>query len=214
MRRSVFVGIVAGVALLIAATATVRAADEPLIAHFTQANVTAMLKELGATDIAVQDGSEGSKGITYKQGQLTFIAIMQACKAGDPGCLGLSLIARFSGEGGPAYSLTTVNGFNTSRVFAQAHVFEKDLYLMRYLISDGGISRANLRSNLVNFWGMPAQLQEYFQKAGVVALAPSGEAQLSYGAPTPAAAPQSVGHLANPAILRDVPRNSLYTIGR
>lgn len=215
MRRSAFVGIVAGAAFLFAATTatTLHAADEALIAHFTQANVTGLLKELGATDIAVQDGSEGSKGITYKQGQLTFIAILQACKAGDPGCLGLTLLARFSGEGGSAYSLTTVNGFNASRVFAQAHVYEKDLYLMRYVISDGGISRTNLRSNLVNFWGMPAQLQEYFQKAGVVAQAsPSGQAQLSY-APSPLVTQPSVGHLANPAILRNVPPNALPAIG-
>jgi hypothetical protein len=193
--RKLFVhfGVVAALALSLAgggAIASARAADT-LIKHFTPELVTEMLKEFGATDVKVET-QDGTAYIEHKHGEFTFVFSLLACQKGEPGCRGLAMTKAFAPDDGKPFQLTQVNSFNAEFVFAQAYIFEQNLYLVRYTISDDGVTRGNVRANVETFWEMPNVFTEHYL-SNVVSQAPSVMRPVAYpnGAqPAPAFARQ------------------------
>lgn len=189
--------------LLPAGAVSAQAAD---ISYYTPENISAILKELGATDITVSTSQSGTKFIKHKFEGFTYAFSLHLCPEGKPGCLGMALVASFAPEPNQTFELTTVNSFNASRVFAQAHVADRNIYLMRYIICDGGVSDVNVKSNIQNFWGMPAQLVAHFQSS-IISQAPSVVQPVVYGrAPQPVAPfVQQIGA----DVLQAIPANRL-----
>lgn len=202
-------GIIGAMALSLAGAGMVAAANaaDATITHFTPELISDIVKELGATDVTIQTGGSGTKYVQHKVEGYTFLFSLLACKPGEPGCLGLGLVKAFSPDEGTTFDLATVNSFNSKYAFAQAHVFEKNIYLTRYTISDGGISRDNIRSNIQTFWAMPVRLAEHFA-SNLVSQAPSVMRPVVYtppGAQYLPAVEQQIGVEA----LRGMPKDRL-----
>ncbi|HAH11850.1 MAG TPA: hypothetical protein DCL54_17265 [Alphaproteobacteria bacterium] len=162
-----------------------QAQDKTVLTHFSEPVVEKALKALGATDIK-HTVSDGQRFTSYRMNSagadpLNYILAYRVCDAAKKGCLGLLNSIMFNPIEGKPYGIQQVNTFNQSRIFTSAMLMKGGmLALVRYQISDGGITHANLQKNLEIFTQMPAQLADHFRNDRAIEAnaIPAGEAAL------------------------------------
>lgn len=157
--------IAAIVAVSIAETSTIArsaSAAPTSIEYFNVDNISEELRSLNATEIRSEQTASGILLLRYKIDGTEFFAAFLACSTTQPGCLGLLLGVGFRMEEGVKVSYELVNEYNARQPFSKAVRVDTGevVALTRYAISDGGISPANLRSNISNF----AQTVDVFRR--------------------------------------------------
>jgi hypothetical protein len=129
-----------------------------MLSSFDVASIGPILTELEA----VWQARTTSDGQTYIAinvgGSLALNIIPTACSANNTQCVGMNIIALFSGG---ALNHQTVTAFNQNYWFSTAGLTPDNqaAYISRYEISDYGISRGNVATSLVTL----VQLAEVFR---------------------------------------------------
>lgn len=180
--------LIAAAAMTIAAPASA----QQLVNAFTTGNVIEALTALGVTDAQAkrQTGPDGKlfEYVGFSTGGIRHIAALEVCQTGAPGCLGLNLMTIWS-DAGAVVDRNRVNDFNASYSFGKGIVAGNALIFQRYTISDGGVSKANVQSNISNFVGLGQAFANYVGGsggAGTVSVTP-GEGSLSRASLSPEA---------------------------
>ncbi len=170
-------------AMVLGAAGPAGAQQQPIMA-FTTANVIEALTALGVTNAQAQR-STGPSGapvdyVGFAAGNVRHVAILEVCNAGAPGCLGLNLLTIWS-DAGAVVDRNRVNEFNAAYSFGKGIVAGNALIFQRYTISDGGVSRANVQSNISNFVGLSNTFAGFVGGTGAPGTisAKPGEASLS-----------------------------------
>jgi hypothetical protein len=139
-------------ALLAGAAAPAHAQQS--IASFTTANVIEALAAVGVTDGQAKKGSSPNGTpfdyVGFSTGGVRHVAILEVCNTGTPGCLGLNLLTIWN-DAGAVVDRNKINDFNATYSFGKGFVAGNSLIFQRYAISDGGVSKANVQSNIGNF---------------------------------------------------------------
>lgn len=146
-----------------ALVATSAAAHASPIARFTDANVSAVLKSAGATDIA-QKVVENGPRLVFKMGEVSLVADLFGCEAGK-GCTGLMFMVAY--DPNPTDTLDAVNAFNDKYVYGKA-VLEKPsglLISMRTINGGAGSSTEQVADELALFIGVNDVLLDHMQKS-------------------------------------------------
>lgn len=140
-------------ALVFGVAAPAFAQQQPIMA-FTTANVIEALTTLGVTDGQAkrQTGPNGAPFdyVAFSTGSVRHIAALEVCNTGAAGCLGLNLMTIWA-DAGAVVDRNKVNDFNGAYSFGKGIVAGNALIFQRYTISDGGVSKANVQSNIANF---------------------------------------------------------------
>jgi hypothetical protein len=165
-------------ACFMSAVGNVSAQPEPTkepalpIEYFNVDNVSAVLTNLQAVDIKAGKTTSGLNVVRYQLNKTNFFAVLVVCP-GQSGCLGLLLGAGVQGEGAEV-SFEVINEYNEKQPFSKAVRIGSDhvIALSRYVISDGGISEANLRSNVLNFSIVPAHFARFVSDRPSASLQP------------------------------------------
>ena len=121
-----------------------------IAANFDAANLGPILTELGIAWQA-RTAPNGQAYIEAALGDLYVNLIPAACEgANNTGCVGLSTLALFPGQG---VNAQTVMAFGQRYFFTSVGVTPDGAqsYINRYDIADYGIPRGNIESSLVNF---------------------------------------------------------------
>ncbi len=120
--------------------------------RFEVLDVAATLSEMGvaARVMTMDDGSVIIRAET--NAQFKFVIYLAACETPPrAACAGMELDAFFD-EASAGATLSSVNAFNQSHAFTKAFMLDSGQpILSRYEISDYGITKGNLVSNVVNF---------------------------------------------------------------
>lgn len=164
------------------------AQQQPIMA-FTTANVVDALSALGVTNAKAQrSAGQGGAPIDYvgfSVGEVRHIAVLEVCNAGAAGCLGLSLLTIWS-DAGSVVDRNRLNEFNATYSFGKGFVAGDSLIFQRYAISDGGVSKRYIQSNITNFIGSGQRFQEFVGGSPTTVSASPGDAKLAKAALTPA----------------------------
>ena len=134
-----------------------------ILSDFSTEAIGQVLSELGATWQAyAADNGQPYIDANFA-GAVNFRLIPAACgEAGFRRCVGLSMLAGFSGDANPQ----TVNAFNYRFAFASAGLDPSgEAYLSRYEISDYGMARGNLATSLMVFVQQAAFFAEELSSA-------------------------------------------------
>jgi len=138
------------------------------IYEFTTGNVTAALTATGATNIA-SGSDEFGPYVDYNFDGLKYRAGLHLCKAGS--CSGLELICSFNGVAVP---LEALNKYNTERVIAKGiRTEEKRFRNLRYIIADGGVTRAHIQKEIEFHIKTSKFLVETLKEQQIIARAPA-----------------------------------------
>lgn len=135
-----------------------------LVTNFDLPTVTRILRELNIPH-AVAPGSGGRYvNLAFQNGVRATLG-RSACRADGLTCKGMTLTARF-GQGKPGWSeldkLRRANSFNARNSFVKAGVDERgDFYLIRYELSDFGVSRGAVATSLLVFANLAQQYREH-----------------------------------------------------
>jgi len=148
-------GIMAGLAAASGAASAQQASSisnpRVSIENFDIANLKPLLTELGLTTETRQSPDGQSYIAANYGGQFTFNLIPTAClNAGVSNCVGLNILALFSGG---QVNAQTVSAFNQRYSFTSAGALsnKSGAYISRYEIADYGIPRGNVASSVGNF---------------------------------------------------------------
>lgn len=159
-------------------------AQTPMVAAFSTANVVEALTAVGVTDAQPisQPAQNGQtvEAVRFSTNGIRHVAILEVCNSsGAQGCLGLNLLTIW-GAAGAIVDRNRVNDFNAQYAFGKGIIAGDALVFQRYAISDGGISKANVRSNITNFAALGQSFANYVggsAGAGTIS-ATAGEAAL------------------------------------
>lgn len=159
-----------GVAAL-SSLALPQAARAETITDFTPENVSAILTEVGATNIkpGLQDGVTF---INFELGGLPYSYSIRLCNVAaelGPGCLGLLMAIGF--EMPDKISLEIFNSFNRKWPLATSvKIDDKTMALGRFMFSPGGVSRENLKANIALLTGAPEAFRTHLSSQVVASL--------------------------------------------
>lgn len=131
----------------IVASAPARAAsDDTVIDYFTPENVTEVMKDMGATDISTRKEEKFTAVDATINGQIISLGIQQ-CKD-RPGCMGLLVAGVFSTDGKDIPAQTLLDFTGKYPPTPAILLSNKDVAVVRAIISLGGIRVANLKYNI------------------------------------------------------------------
>jgi hypothetical protein len=141
----------AGAAALIGSAAAAQSTST--IKTFTRADFEAALKDAGAT--ITSDSSAERIDFTF-EGDIMADALLLACEdeKTKTNCYGSSLLATFTADEGttPEQVIEAINTYNYKENFGRAYLDPNGTISVRmYIISDGGITRANY-SRQIGLW--------------------------------------------------------------
>ena len=166
--------------LCLSLAAVVPASAQDMWTSFEPTRVQELLKKIGAQSVALEKSTAGGTTtdiIVFQSGETKFLAMPTVCKAN--GCLGLSLGVAWKND----IKLTAeiVNEFNLANEFGRAFLTEDGEFVGygRYAIADGGVSEANVVSNIVNFVANAEEFLTFANKARVVAMGPGAPSLLA-----------------------------------
>lgn len=132
---------------------TTTSAQAQSIQHFTRADFERALVEAGAT-ITTTDPKAERIDFEFDGGVIAD-ALLLACEdnVAKTKCLGSSMLATFEPEGRtPEQVVAAINTYNYKENFGRAYLDEDGTISVRmYIISDGGITRANY-STQIGLW--------------------------------------------------------------
>jgi hypothetical protein len=147
--RRVIQGLAVSVVAVLANPA--QAAPDTMVTGFTVENVSAALKDLGATDIQTYDAPGGNKGVKGTvEGYMLHLSI-QHCSE-PAGCEGLLIGAAFSTDGRnvPAEALLSfTQKYPPTPALRLGSGGTSGVALVRAVVATGGISTANMQRNIV-----------------------------------------------------------------
>jgi hypothetical protein len=166
--------------LCLSFASVVSASAQDMWTAFDSTRVQELLKKIGAQSVSLEKSTAGGTTtdvIVFQSGETKFLAMPAVCKAN--GCLALSLGVAWKND----IKLTAeiVNEFNLASEFGRAFVTEDGEFVGygRYAIADGGVSEANVVSNIVNFVGNAEEFLKFANKARVVAMGPGAPSLLA-----------------------------------
>lgn len=139
-----------------------------LVTNFDLPTITRILKELRLPH-QVMPGSNGRFiNVTFPNGVRATVG-RTACRADMLTCKGMTITARF-GQGRAGWSeldkLRRANTFNTRHSFIKAGVDEGgSFYLIRYELSDFGVSRGSIATSLLVFANLAKRFGEHLAAA-------------------------------------------------
>lgn len=165
-------------------------AQTPTVATFTTQNVIEALNAVGITDGTAKkaQNSDGTYAdyVAFSYGGLKHVASLEVCNStAGPGCLGLNLMTIWS-DAGSVVDPRKINEFNGALPFGKGFTAGSALVFQRYAISDGGVSKRYIQSNITNFIGSGQRFQEFVGGSPTTVSASPGDAKLAKAALTPA----------------------------
>lgn len=161
--------VIASLAACVALTATASAAQ---ITTFTNANVSSIMQQAGATNLTSgKDGNVSFVDFDYKG--VSFRATLRLCDEGSSNnCEGVLFATAF--ESDAADSLDIVNGFNAAfPIMSASKPDSKTLAFTRFVLASGGIQDVNVAGNFGLLIAAPGIYSE-FRKSQVVAMNGAG----------------------------------------
>lgn len=122
-------------------------ADSEIWQSFDLADITALLSEMGYQSELNEEGTEDPFLLVTSGAERSFIVQQRSCDdAGD--CFGLGFLSVFDADMTPK----EITALNDRYAYMKFYVdSEDDLILQKYITSDYGIARGNVRINLMVF---------------------------------------------------------------
>jgi len=146
-------------------------AQSALLNDFTAENVSAVLTELGATNIKTSQ-NDGITFLNFELGGLPQSYSIRLCNLSaelGPGCLGLLMAIGF--ETPDKINLDVFNSFNRKWPLATSvKIDDKTMALGRFIFSPGGVSRENLKANIALLMGAPEAFNTHLKSQLVASL--------------------------------------------
>lgn len=181
-------------------SAAAHAQSKAIVTHFTPANFTHALKDLGIADVSTRkqqlQSGKTADIVSFSHAGLKHIAILAMCS--KPGCLGAELLTVWGDDAGKTASRMALNTYNASAGFGKGFAGPGGtLVYSRYTISDGGITIDNLKANIETFITGSRNFQQFMAKngrGGEASLTPETGAAVTHAAAR-AATPEADGVL-------------------
>lgn len=176
-------------ALAVASLGAPAFAQTATVATFTTQNVIEALNAAGIPG-GVAKKNQNSDGtvsdyVAFSYGGLKHVASLEVCNTqAGPGCLGLNLLTIWS-DAGSVVDPKRINDFNAALPFGKGFTIDSALIFQRYAISDGGVSKKYIQSNITNFIGSGQRFQEFVGGSPNTVSATGDEAKLSKATLTP-----------------------------
>ena len=170
--RSVFLGAAMAAALAIApATAADLSNPTGNVEYMKAADVAALLTELGAREVQIEQ-SGNDQYIHFMDGEIPYNVGFLACE--NTGCLGLVVLVGFD-LGATRYPLELFNNFNKDHPFVSVVQLDGGKFAVsRMIVTEGGVTRKNLATNIAAFAAAPSELMKYLGSQFVAGYQPSG----------------------------------------
>ena len=144
------------------------------VEHMKPAEVAALLTELGAGEVQVLQ-ENGEQFILFKNGAVPFNIGFVACE-GQTGCLGMVLVVGFD-FGATRYPMELFNSFNKEHPFVSAIQLDGGKFAVsRMVVTEGGITRKNLATNIAAFASAPGSIMTYLSSQFVAGHQPNDPA--------------------------------------
>lgn len=127
----------------------------------TAANVSEILTELGAQEVAARD-IENGKVVDFKSAGDQFHAALLGCSAKPEGCFAMVMLVAFD-EGQTTHPLEAYNAFNRENPFASVNKLEGGKYAVtRMVVAEGGLTKKNIAVNFSGFAGAPQAIAKHW----------------------------------------------------
>jgi hypothetical protein len=161
-------------AFLCAPAAPGFADDSRLLGSISMAQVRSILEAEGFT--IVNTGQDGPNSIRAKEPDgLVFNILGTACDTDlAANCLGLDMQVRYDADGDE--TLERINAANlmwkpTSTSYSKTGSYGAgpQVFIVRYVILDDGVTIGNIKQNLINLLAIAPQVADYVWQAGVYA---------------------------------------------
>lgn len=135
-----------------------------LVTNFDQATITRILRELRLPHQVLPGSGGRFVNVTFPNGVRATVG-RTACRADMLSCKGMTITARF-GRGRDGWSelekLRRANAFNTRHSFIKSGIDEGgSFYLIRYELSDFGVSRGAVATSLLVFANLAKRFGEH-----------------------------------------------------
>lgn len=103
--------------------------------------------------------SSGGRYLVLNRDGVVVLIVLRVCNDKNK-CRGLWFLSPMK-QPNPPFTFEQLNSFNISHPYASVHLFDADLLtLSRYVITDGGVTSANLEENIRIFMKMPQAVRE------------------------------------------------------
>jgi hypothetical protein len=158
------------------------------VQNFTVENVSAIIQEIGGTELAVsKDGSLTHVAFKLEGEPVVFTIGLCDIDKRQPGCMGLTMLFFFDLE--PGHTLEAINEFNVNFGLTMAmRVDNKVLAFGRFVLAHGGITSGNVKSNYAMLAEAPGAFANMMKGKQVASVDPARPSASLSVAPAPQAA--------------------------